>query len=123
MSLIIRTLDGKQIRCGFDGPFVDRVMMGDYIIPLPEFCEFAAKILKKQPDVVHFDAITQIAYHEFFSLVSDIVTGGIFGWINIPPCIHEFITKFPEFKDDLEMKHAQNQGLNALFNPSQNFLN
>ena|SRR3989344_3686748 len=123
MSLIIRTLDGKQIRCGFDGPFVDRVMMGEYIIPLPEFCEFATQILKKQPDVVHFDAITQVAYHEFFSLVSDIITGASAGWENIPPCICEFITKFPEFKDDLEMKHAQSRALNAPINPSQNFLN
>ena len=35
MSLFISTIDGKQIQCGFDGPFVDRVMMGDYIIPFP----------------------------------------------------------------------------------------
>ena len=122
MSLILSTLDGKQIRCGFAGPLDNLVMMGNYIIPLPEFCDFAAQVLKEQPDVVHFDTITQITYHEFFSLVRRVVTGGVEGWTHIPPCIYEFITNFPEFKDDLEMNFVWNR-LNAPTNPLQNFLN
>jgi len=65
MSVSIRTINhGMVENCGFNGPDTSVVRIGEYEIPLDEFCSFAAYVLN----------------------------GGLFGWQeHIPECVQKAV--------------------------------
>ncbi len=109
MSLILKGTKDEEVRCGFDGPFVNWILLGNARVKIEDFCVYAKVILQVKAHVVPIDTNHQVAKSEFLELVRSVITGGIFGWINIPQCVTGFIEEFPEYKKELLKKHEQNR--------------
>ncbi|MBI2633208.1 MAG: hypothetical protein HYW78_02335 [Parcubacteria group bacterium] len=88
MSVKIKTVDGQQLdKSGFIGPNTETVFIGEYEIPIEEFCDFAQYIL----------------------------SGGLFGWGgDIPDCVLQTLVIASEsIQEQLNDPEKENKRANS----------